>query len=187
MIKRVALLLALCAFAIVAMGIMSAQTACAHDPRFACSPRDASNPVRIPDATKSWAYYGKLKAGTADYYTFEMPVAARVPISILLDVRDAGNPARPVVDLYDRANRRVTELDLHRPIAFYEPFSRVNYFSSQERSVPLKPGAYIVKVRMQQGNEPQRYSLAIGTEERFSVLEIPYVFGAVLRIHNRAF
>ena len=44
-----------------------------------------------------------------------------------------------------------------------------------------------VVVSMQGGSTPQRYVFAVGEEERFSLLEMPYLLGAAYRIHERKF
>jgi hypothetical protein len=166
---------------IVAISIGSAQVACAHDPRFACSPR-AANPIRIPDPSKSWAYYGHLGAGQSDLYRFSISKALAVPWNVLLDQRDAATPGRPVAIMTDGAGHVVAEANLDRPVTFYEPFSREHYLTSPDRTLHLRPGRYEVRVSMPGANEAQRYTLAIGEAERFSPLEVPYLIGAILRI-----
>ena len=187
LIRRVAtaILLAL-ALAIVA-GAFSAQTACAHDPRFACSARDASHSIVVSDPAKSWAFYGSLAEGQEDHYSIQAREKTRVPVSILLDERDAANPARPVASVYDGAGSIAERIDLSKPTSFYEPFSRVQYLSSSEREITLPPGRSTVVIAMQGGSGPQRYVFAIGRDERFSPLELPYVVGAIYRIHMRRF
>lgn len=169
------------------VGVFSAGTACAHDPRFACSPRGAEHPITVPDPTKSWAYYGDLAPGETDRYVFTVIKPAEIPASLLLDARDAANPARPVAVLADRAGHVVKQLDLRAPVQFDERFSRVHYLSSPTANLHLAPGDYTVDVTMRGGSEPQRYTLAIGADERFSLTEIPFVLGAIYRIHNRKF
>jgi len=63
----------------------------------------------------------------------------------------------------------------------------VDYRAGPVRMVTLEPGTSTLVVSMENGRAPQRYVLAVGEEERFSPLEIPYVLGAVYRIHNRRF
>lgn len=172
---------------IITAGAFSAQTACAHDPRFACSPRDATHPIVISDPAKSWAFYGRLSEGQEEYYSIQASSKIRVPIGILLDIRDAANPARPVASFYDRYGTLVGRIALSHPTRFYEPFSRVDYLSSGEREIPLAPGRSTVVIAMRGGSQPQRYAFAIGRDERFSVLELPYVAGALYRIHARKF
>ena len=168
-------------------GVFSANSACAHDPRFACSPRAASDSIDIPDPTKSWAYYGRLAPRTEDHYRFTMRDAARIPVSVLVDVRDGANPARPVVTILDEHAKIVARVDLSDPVTLVEPFSRVTYISSKDRLVTLERGAYTMLVAMQGATAEQRYTVAIGSAERFSIFEIPYVAGAIYRIHNRKF
>lgn len=168
-------------------GLLSAGTVCAHDPRFACSPRPRENPVQIGDVSKSWAFYGSLARGQRDFYVFTAKHPTIVPMSILVDARDAANPARPVLIVYDRRNRAVAQSDFARAVAFYEPFSRVRYVSSEEQLISFAPGTYTAIVSMQGGKQPQRYAFAVGRDERFSVFEIPYVLGAVYRINGRRF
>jgi len=76
---------------------------------------------------------------------------------------------------------------MNRSESFYEPFSRVRYLSSVERSVQLNAGTYDFVVGMYGAPSAQRYTLALGSEERFTVAELPFVLGAVVRIHNRGY
>ncbi len=190
-VRRLVLRIAVVLVAVVAVlfvaGVLSAGTACAHDPRFACSPRGADHPIVVHDPTKSWAFYGHLAEGQEDVYDFTVTRPARIPISTLIDVRDASNPARPVVTIRNANGKAVAQVDLAHPMQFFEPFSRVHYLSSPAKTIAFAPGAYTADVRMTGGTEPQRYTLAIGAEERFAVTEIPFVLGAIYRIHNRKF
>lgn len=168
-------------------GVLSAGTACAHDPRFACSPRGSDRPIVVHDPTKSWAFYGHLAAGQLDRYEFMVKRAAQIPVSELIDVRDASNPARPVAVVRDAKGRTIARIDLRHPMRLFEPFSRVHYLSSAARTIAFEPGAYTIDVTMQGGSQPQRYTLAIGADERFGITEIPFVLGAIYRIHSRKF
>jgi len=185
--KRIALAASLVLVGIVLAGALSAGRACAHDPRFACSPRPASNPIVVEDPAKSWAFYGDLAAGQEDRYTVIAHGALRVPVQVLLDARDAANPARPIALVTGSANRLIARLDLSKSTAFYEPFSRVSYLASPGRTIALEAGTSTVVVSMRGGSAPQRYVFAIGSEERFGVAEMPYLLGAVYRIHQRKF
>lgn len=172
---------------VVVVGALSAGRACAHDPRFVCSPRPPADAVVVRDAAKSWAFYGRLSAVQSDHFTVSTARAIRVPTSLLVDERDAANPARPYLSVYDRRGSKVASIDMNRIESFYEPFSRVRYLSSQERSVQLSAGTYDFVVAMHGARSAQRYTLALGSEERFGVAELPFVLGAVVRIHNRDF
>ncbi|MDQ2663795.1 MAG: hypothetical protein M3Y18_07170 [Candidatus Eremiobacteraeota bacterium] len=164
---------------------LSAQSACAHDPRFPCSPRGANNPVLIPDAGKSWAYYGTLPPGGTDRYEFDLATASIVPVNLLVDLRDAGNRARPELSI-QRGGVRVAHIDFSRSRIFYEPFSRETYVATPVRDLKLGAGHYIATVTMW-GSMPQRYTVALGGAEKFSVFEIPYVLGAIHRIRALRF
>lgn len=178
--QRLSILGVLASLFWVAFGYFSAQRACAHDPRFTCSPRTAKNPVLIPDASKSWAFYGTLRHGQTDRYEFELPARTSVPVNLLVDARDSANPARPALTI-DRNGRSVTFLDFSRVTTFYEPFSREQYINTPSQDLTLEPGHYTATVSMS-GTDAQRYTLAIGEAERFTVFEVPYVAGAIHRI-----
>jgi hypothetical protein len=184
-LRRLLLVALLCSVGLAVAGILSAGVACAHDPRFACSPRPQSNPIVVRDVAKSWAYYGRLSGGERDYYSLATAITVHVPLSLLVDVRDAGNLARPRLSLFDDRHRAVATVDLRHSEHFYEPFSHVRYLSSDPRAVRLLPGKYTMVVSMEGGSQPQRYVAAIGEKERFGLLELPYVTGAIYRIHNR--
>lgn len=186
MLRRVLLsALAVVAF-IVAVSIGSAQVACAHDPRFACSPR-AGNPISIPDPSKSWAYYGHLGPGQTDVYRFTISEPLNVPWNVLLDQRDAATPGRPAATIRDGTGHVIAEANLDHAQTFYEPFSRQHYLISPDRTIHLPPGQYEVRVSMAGASGRQRYTLAIGDAERFSPLEFPYLVGAVLRIRAQRY
>lgn len=168
-------------------GITSAQVACAHDPRFACSPRSADRAVQIPDPSKSWAYYGRLLAGASDTYRFTVEQQLRVPMSLLIEVPDASNPARPSIALTDERGKTVAVWDFTRSERFHEPFSGLDYLTTPQRNEVLAPGTYAATVTMHGGTLPQRYVFAIGEAEKFGVGEIPYVLGAVYRVKTRGY
>lgn len=186
-IGRVVIAILLALPLVIIAGVFSAQTACAHDPRFACSPREAARPIVVSDPAKSWAFYGRLAERQEDHYSIQARAGTRVPVSILLDVRDAANPARPVASVYDGGGTIVERFALTNPTRFYEPFSRVYYLSSGERQITLAEGRSTVVIVMSGGSQPQRYAFAIGRNERFSPLELPYLAGALYRIHTRKF
>lgn len=171
-------------FGIFVVGFLSARDACAHDPRFACSPRGAERPIVIDDPQKSWAFYGHLRPNEEDHYRITVRKPLRVPWSLLVDERDAGNTARPEALVQDGSGRKLAQLNLVQPVHFYEPFSRERYLSSNNSVLDLPPGAYVAIVRMRGGDSLQRYTFAIGESEQFSLTEIPYVFGAVARMRT---
>lgn len=164
------------------IGYFSALPACAHDPRFVCSPRDAAHPVVVPDPQKSWAFYGGLRPGQRDVFTFTAARPLKVPWSLLIDRRDAPNPARPEATLADASGHPLARLDLRGAKPFYEPFSRSTYLESPDRTLDLPPGTYRIEVAMTGGGARQRYVIAIGEDERFGIGEVPYVLGAIGRI-----
>ena len=185
--KRALGLIAIVLVVVVGIGALSAGRACAHDPRFACSPRAGDHPVVVSDPQKSWAFYGHLGAGEEDRYAIETPQAIAVPVQLLVDRRDAANPARPVAAIAGSSGRAIATIDLARAQTFYEPFSRVTYLESPNRLVAFPAGTSTITVTMRGGGAPQRYALAVGSEERFSVWEMPYLLGAIYRIHTRRF
>lgn len=184
--KRAAVLLALALLVVVAAGALTAGRACAHDPRFACSPRD-TDPIIVTDPQKSWAFYGRVNADTEDRYEIQTRLGATVPVQLLVDERDAGNPARPIAIVTAPSGREIATLDLGRGRPFFEPFSRVTYVAGATRNVTFPAGTSLIRVTMLGGTVAQRYTLAIGSEERFGIGEIPYLVGALYRIHARRF
>ncbi|MDQ2991303.1 MAG: hypothetical protein M3R30_00580, partial [Candidatus Eremiobacteraeota bacterium] len=153
-----------------------------HDPRFACSPRGEANAIAIADATTSWAFYGHLKTGQADVYAFTLRSPATVPWNLLVDERDAGNLARPAATLSSPVGKIVAGTDFGRQETFYEPFSRERYASTRVRTLRLAAGTYRIVVTMEGGSAEQRYTLAVGSAERFGIADVPYVLGAIHRI-----
>jgi hypothetical protein len=180
---RTVLVLVLALAVWLGFGFFGAQRACAHDPRFACSPRDEQHTILISDPAKSWAYYGLLGNGQRDVYGIFVKNAMAVPVSVLIEKGDVGNAARPVLTISDMHDRVVATRDLRAPTEFFEPFSRVEYLTSDQGDVSLVPGLYQAFVTMRGGSSPQRYVFAIGREERFGLGEIPYVLGAMRRVN----
>ena len=185
--KRPLTALALTLIAILIAGALSAGRACAHDPRFVCSPRDTNHPVVVTDPQKSWAFYGHLRTGEEDRYAIETPKAVAVPVQLLVDRRDANNPVRPVATIATTSGHAIATIDFERTQRFFEPFSRVTYLATPNRVVTFPAGTSTITVVMHGIAAPQRYTLAIGNDERFSLLEIPYVLGALYRIHTQNF
>lgn len=179
--KRVAGFVALVIAVWAAAGIFSAQSACAHDPRFVCSPRTPQHPVVVSDPAKSWAFYGGLDAGGTDTFSFTLERELVVPFNLLVDRRDSENSARPVLRIL-RNGKQIAAVDFSRSEAFYEPFSRENYVQTPQHKMTLPPGAYVARVAMPGATSRQRYVFALGEAERFSVFEVPYVLGAIHRV-----
>lgn len=178
--------LALALVALFAALFFSAGTACAHDPRFACSPRDGNAVIRIIDPEKSWAFYGHLKAGESDHYSLTTAKYLDVPWSVLVDKRDAAKPARPVAKVLDSGGQ-VVAVTKKLDQSFYEPFSHETYITSPNVDLKLPAGTYQLVVSMRGGSESQRYTLAIGRNERFGILDIPYALGAIVRIRSHRY
>jgi hypothetical protein len=169
-----------------AFGFFSAQRACAHEPRFVCSPRSASDAIAIPDPSRSWAFYGHLVPGQNDVFTFRAPQALVVPWNLLVDVRDRAIPTRPQAVLRTSEGRAIAQLRVSGRRTFYEPFSRETYIMSPTPRLRLGPGNYCVVVTMRGSTKrEQRYVMAIGEAERFGIGEFPYVLGAIHRIRAR--
>jgi hypothetical protein len=166
-------------------GFLSAQRACAHDPRFACSVRGSSDPIYVADPVKSWAFYGHLRNGQTEVYEISLARAGRISWSLLVDQRDAYNPARPAALLSTASGKMLQSLDFSRMRRFYEPFSREQYITTATSMLALGPGKYRINVNMRGGDVQQRYTLALGSEERFGLTEIPYVLGAIHRIRDQ--
>jgi hypothetical protein len=168
-------------------GFFGAQRACAHDPRFACSPRGERHAIAIADPAKSWAYYGRLLPGQRDVYGLFVNDGLSVPVSVLIEKSDSSNAARPVLTIVDSRGKVVAVRDLRPPSEFFEPFSRVDYLTSEQAAIALQPGLYRAFVDMRGGSAAQRYVFAVGSDERFSVGEIPYVLGAVWRVRAQGY
>ena len=170
---------------IVITGVLSARGACAHDPRFVCSPRDETHAVTVPDPGKSWAFYGGLQGTQVDTFKFHVSATLDVPVSLLVDTRDRSNPALPVATISNDLGRPVAQIDFAGASEFYEPFSHLSYLQTKERTLKLQPGSYSVYIRVRAAAVRQRYTFAMGAAERFSIFEIPYVGGAILRIRSQ--
>jgi hypothetical protein len=178
-VKRALIFIVAAVTLVATVGFFSAGRACAHDPRFACSPRGQDRPIHITQPEKSWAFYGHLSAAEVDHYTVDTLRSIVVPVQILIDERDAGNPARPVAKIKDAAGRSIGAIDLASGHPFFEPFSRVRYLESPDRLIRFSAGTSTITVSMRDGSASQRYVLGIGSAERFSASEIPYLRGSL--------
>ncbi|MHB8461945.1 MAG: hypothetical protein ACYDA1_04810 [Vulcanimicrobiaceae bacterium] len=170
-------------------GWSDAGRACAHDPRFACSPRPDTHPIAITDPQKSWAFYGRLGSGQTDTYTVSTAKAVTVPWQLLIERTDEGNAARPRALVRNQQGREIATLDLRSDATqtFFEPFSRIDYLATIAKPLTLTSGTYTITVGMEPSGTPQRYVMAIGQDERFGLGEIPYVFGAIRRVQTRGY
>ena len=170
-------------------GWSDAGRACAHDPRFACSPRPATNPITISDPQKSWAFYGRLTPGQTDTYTVAAGTGVTVPWQLLIERSDEGNAARPHAIVRNQQGQMIASLDLRSDATqtFFEPFSGTKYLATLAKSLTLPPGTSTITVSMLQGSAPQRYVMALGQDERFGLGEIPYVLGAIHRVKTRGY
>lgn len=169
------------------IGFLTAQSACAHDPRFICESTTGTKETHITDPLKSWAFYGHLAPGQSDRFEFTLEKTAAIDWSLLVDQRDRTNPARPSATLVSDRGRAIATLEFTDAQPFYEPFSRESYMTTAPSTVSLQPGRYTVKVVMRGGSKAQRYTFAIGYEERFGLEELPYVFGAIHRIRAQRY
>ncbi len=81
----------------------------------------------------------------------------------------------------------VARVTFTHAVTFYEPLSRETYLTTPDAMIALSPGTYRLTVTMPGARIPQRYTLALGNEERFSIGEIPYVIGAIARIRAQRY
>ncbi|MDP9017475.1 MAG: hypothetical protein M3N19_04045 [Candidatus Eremiobacteraeota bacterium] len=138
--------------------------------------------MRIAIPTKSWAFYGHLRDGEVDTFVTSIDRQATIPWSLLIDMRDAQNAARPTATLTNERGKTLATLAFSDTEAFFEPFSREQYRTTRTQMLSLSKGDYRIHVLMHGGNVAQRYTMAIGTQELFGLADIPFVLGAIHRI-----
>jgi hypothetical protein len=127
-----------------------------------------------------------LRKGETDVYQITVDRSTQIPWSLLVDRRDAGNPARPVFTLSTADGQLLQTIDFARSERFYAPFSREQYSTTLPTTLSLEAGRYSIAIRMSGTNE-QRYTLAIGSAEHFGIAEIPYVLGSIHRIRAQQY
>lgn len=154
----------------------------AHQPRIIFDRVNSeNNPIIVKDPEVSKAYYGELK-GTDNYIIksdedFKLYLNILVPYSLEYN-KDFFVEAR------DFTNRQVLFLngEDYEWKLFHEPFGNDNYMMGPEARINLSEGMYYINV-----SGEGKYSLAIGEEEKFTVIEIIKTFYTVPKIKTEFF
>jgi len=166
-----------------------APAALAHVPLLAEGNENISSAMYISDPGKSWAVYGFLSPGTAQYYSFDLESGQRIYLSLLKStnpeekdflpemallgpgVKTQGQPAGHVFVPQSLKSLGYLEVEgKNESEPFFEPFGPGSYISAAELDMAApQSGRYFVAVY---DNETSgRYSLAVGYREEFSYLE----------------
>jgi hypothetical protein len=168
--------------------------ALAHVPLLAEGNENISSAMYISDPGKSWAVYGFLSPGTAQYYSFDLESGQRIYLSLLKSTNPEEKDFQPEMALLGPGVKTQVQPRQVQPAGhvfvpqslkslgylevegknksepFFEPFGPGSYISVAELDMAApQSGRYYVAVY---DNETSgRYSLAVGYREEFSYLE----------------
>ena len=181
--KVLALLLAL---AIVSASPAYGHKLISHDD----SHRSFASALHIPDHKISWAIYENLGANEAKFYTFDAKkgdsffasiVVPKIsgleeysPSLLLLNDEEtmSNNADSDSLEKFQLKTQKSLYEGTFPGNEFYEPFGQVTYWERQEIKTNLPyDGKYFVVV-MDEKNQDGKYSLAIGTIEDFSGVDL---------------
>ena len=159
-----------CTFAVLAMIIVFAGPAAAHDPIFIAD--DQTTPdvgPYMPDGTISWALYGQvLDDGDTRGFEFDLRDGDELFFSLLIPnlspELELGEAELPVL-MVEGPDGEVRTFVADRRDVFDEPFSRTSYVNLLE---VREPGAAGGRYRMTVvGAAASRFSVAVGESEIF--------------------
>jgi hypothetical protein len=171
------------ALLIVALLAPSAQ---AHVPFFPLDNQKIAFASHISDPGKSWAIYGKLGGGEAQYYSFNIEQGQRIYLSLLkstnpnekdfnphmalmIPEREANGTAPGFVEVPAGYGAMSIE-GMRSEHAFFEPFGPGSYYEMAELNITA-PNAGIYYVAVYDPDNGGHFSLAIGYREEFSLIE----------------
>lgn len=131
--------------------------------------------LKIPDHSISWAIYENLGTNEAKYYTFDAKKGDPFYASIVIPKIQGLEEYAPTMIIMN------SEMNFREKIIFegnfpsnefYEPFGQVTYWERQETNFLIPhDGKYFIVV-LDEKNQQGKYSLAIGTIEDFSALDM---------------
>ncbi len=164
--------------------LFGVSTASAHVPKTASGNESLESAMIIEDPIKSWAIYSELKGGdVANYYEMEMESGERLYLSLLTPKNEDfvpnlavigpgidGNDTTPdFVQIPDDVGIKVIEGDLGE--RKYEPFTPGSYYHPATFDQNIEEsGTYHAVVYSEEG-AGGNYGLAVGYEERWSLVE----------------
>ena len=155
------------------------------------SHRSPDSALEIPDHKISWAIYENLGADEAKFYTFDAKKGDSFYASIVVPKINGLEQYSPSLLLVGSDEETIsnngdsdsleklqfkTQKSLYEGTfpgnEFYEPFGQVTYWERQEiKTILPYDGEYFVVV-MDEKNQSGKYSLAIGTIEDFSGVDL---------------
>ena len=171
------------AFLVMALLVPSAH---AHVPLIPSDNEKIAFAYHISDPGKSWAIYGKLDRGEAQYYSFNLGKGERIYISLLKSTNPREKDFHPLMLLLvpGQIVNKTAPGSLELPpgygalaiegigseSSFYEPFGPGSYYQMAElNATASNSGTYYVAVY--DPNSTGHYSLAIGYREEFGLWE----------------
>ena len=147
------------------------------------------NALDIPDHKISWAIYEEIKPFEAKFYSFEANAGDSFYASIVIPKLERLESFQPSLGLAGAGIeiQSTHNMDLELPDGgiviydyegvipseeFYEPFGQATYWERQEIRITIPyDGTYYIVVYNSQGFDG-KYSLAVGTIEDFSMLDL---------------
>ena len=171
-VKKLLLILSVCLF------LSFAQSASAHLPRIIYN---QSNDIQVKDPEISQAFYDQL-GGSPRNYLINSAVDFNLYINLLVPANSNSNGRYSakvflVKDDKEGEDEEIVFIDGQTDFLwqeFYEPFGRDYYFKGPEFEKTLPAGDYKITVFSYENRG--KYTLAIGKEEKFSVMETLNVY-----------
>ncbi|HUT66202.1 MAG TPA: hypothetical protein VMZ05_08660 [Spirochaetota bacterium] len=144
----------------------------AHRPVIVGGEGSRDNPVVVDRPQISWAYYGKLE-GEPRYFKIVSKEPFKLYVNIL--VPDYSPDGEPILshdlsfEIFNGDTLVYRAQGLRsRWTRFYEPYGKDHYYMGPEYEKEMEAGEYMVRVFNSTNNG--KYSLAIGTIEKFTIV-----------------
>jgi hypothetical protein len=154
---------------ILAVMVLAAGAACAHQPRIAFGSRHTRQaPINVEKPEISKAYYGNL-TGEPDYYRIDSAKAFKLYINILTPDKPGARTDTEVEVAKDGEVITTIGGSAAKWDKFYEKYAADSYLRGQEFAKTAGPGIYYIRVY--NSDNRGKYSLAIGDVESFPLDE----------------
>jgi hypothetical protein len=180
-LRRLTLLTALLALAVA---LLPAGTASAHQPYCEYADLTADTPWQVPDSVVSYAYYGNLyPAGDMDYFTFDAAAGDSVLLSLSIPAIEGQEEFAPVIAVYGPGLQIDEPAELpdgavmpagteamlvpvgDEPEYWYEPFGGRYYWNFDNYFLDIPEDGTFTVLLWHPESELGRYSFVVGEQE----------------------
>jgi hypothetical protein len=175
--------------------LLSIRGVYAHVPQGSSDNTSLEAARHVDDPTKSWVFYdGITQQGQVRYYFLHMKAGQRIRVSLFTPKEDAFTPGFAIMGMpLDALGAVPSHLEVPDSYnvrmypgkggeAKYEPFTPGAYYYTAETDITVPvDGTYYIAVLANGGTGP--FGLAVGYEERYSLIEWVRVATDAVRIH----